>query len=83
MTWAACLAGLALAVGIYWVWRHRLPDASTFRIDIAGTVFVAVMGSMSGTRRRMPRMRRTRGREPQELPESQKPQKPQKPQELR
>ncbi|MEU6193827.1 hypothetical protein [Streptomyces sp. NPDC047061] len=67
MTWAACLAGLALAIGIYWVWRHRLPDASTFRIDIAGTVFVAVMGSM----------RRTRGREPQES------QKPQKPQELR
>ncbi|MFD4507302.1 hypothetical protein [Streptomyces sp. NPDC058457] len=65
LTWVACLAGLALGDGIYWVPQHRLPDALTFRISIAGTAFVAIMGSVRAMRRTR-RMQRRNQREPQE-----------------
>ncbi|MFG2935104.1 hypothetical protein [Streptomyces sp. NPDC048282] len=49
--WAACLAGVALADGIYWVRHHHLPDALTIRISIAGSALVAVVGTVSAIRR--------------------------------
>ncbi|MER7181337.1 hypothetical protein ABT404_17965 [Streptomyces hyaluromycini] len=60
LIWTACLAGLALADGIYWVQHHRLPDTSSINISIGGTAFVAVVGSVSDTRRTQRAQRRKR-----------------------
>ncbi|WP_217546047.1 hypothetical protein [Streptomyces sp. GbtcB6] len=65
LIWTACLAGLALADGIYWVQRHRLPDASSINISIGGTAFVAIVGSVSAMRRTQRRKHRE-SREPRE-----------------
>ncbi|MFD8815709.1 hypothetical protein ACFV23_30530 [Streptomyces sp. NPDC059627] len=60
-TWAACLAGLALADGIHWVRHRRLPDASTIRISIAGTAFVAIVSTVSAIHRANRRSRTETG----------------------
>jgi len=50
--WAACLAGVAVADGLYWGrHHHHLPDASTIRISIAGTAFMAIASAAGATRR--------------------------------
>ncbi|WP_089100576.1 hypothetical protein [Streptomyces hyaluromycini] len=68
LIWTACLAGLALADGIYWVQHHRLPDASSITISIGGTAFVAIVGSASAMRRtqRAQRRKHRESREPLE-----------------
>lgn len=59
--WAACLAGVTLADGIYWVQHHHLPDASNIRIAIAGTAFVAIVTTASATHRTNRRNRTENG----------------------